>query len=120
MNTLTKFDIGGIIENSERKMDANQHIFLSYVADRLRDGSVLSYDFAEQIKRSACDLHYCSLRKTGEIIDHPLACSPELENIGDFVADIRETVRLIFPEEFAHEVTLYLPERFYNNPYKKI
>lgn len=115
MKILTKSDIGGIIENSKKKIDRNQHIFLSYAANRLQDGSVLAYDFAEQIKRSACDLHHGSLKKTGEIIDHPLACSPELENIGDFVADIRETVQLIFPEEFAYEVTLYLPERVRTN-----
>lgn len=116
MKKLTKSDIGGIIENSKRKIGANQHIFLSYVTGRLQDGSVLAYDFAEQIKRSACDLRYGSLKKTGEIIDHPLACNPILENITDFVAEIRELLPLIFPEEFAHEVSLYLPERVRTRP----
>lgn len=121
MKTLTKSEIGGIVKNSKRKIKPEHTSFLSYVLDlnALNKKDISPYDFAEHIKRSACNLHYGSVNKTGEVISHPLARSSELENIGDFIADIRETVLLIFPDEFATEVARYLPERFYSNPYGK-
>lgn len=113
MYYISKYDIAGIITNYRKRIHEEHVLFLLFVVDFLQDGKVIPYDFSEQIKRCARDLHYGN-KKSGEPISHPLAKHPYLEDMEDFYARIKETILQIFPEEFAKQVVIFLPGRVRN------
>jgi hypothetical protein len=122
----TKSAIKEVIKNSRGEANDTHADFLEYVCTRLKDGPVSDWDFAEQIKRSARDMHdgcvYDCISKTCTPLPFPLVCNhldPMFSSIRNFVADIHETILKLFSEEFAKKVIIFLPERTRNQLVKK-
>lgn len=119
MQYLRKQDIIQLIDSHQKEIATEQFVFLKYVLISFKDDIVFAEDLAEQIKKGVCffyNLYYGNIEKPKGIESHPLFNNPVFKNGGNFLADIKETIPVIFGfnQNFTQEVAILLPDRVRN------
>jgi hypothetical protein len=119
MQYLRKQDIIRLIDSHQKEMIPEHFLFLKHVLESFKDDMIFAEDLAEQIKKDVCffyNLFHGNIEKTEGVELQPLFNNPIFKNGGNFIADIKEMIPVIFgfDQDFTQEVTVLLPDRVRN------